>query len=308
MSGGSGQWIRAKERVAKLREDRSSEDLQRRRMNGNDSCSRSVMRLSYPPPRSSGFMNRDQDRKLQAPYQRWRSRGEETRSEVTGDKPFWFSRLRRQICYPESHAPFASHKTLFAFLCVAAFASVFLWQGKAINGFLVLGGVAPSRAPPVLRPVVFNFTDFGGVGDGVTLNTAAFERVVSAISNLGEKGGGQLNVSPGRWLTAPFNLTSHMTLFLAEDAVILGIQDEKYWPLMPALPSYGYGREHPGPRYSSLIHGQNLRDVVITGNKEELIVAGPGKNNISYLHKCNNVLYLRGVPEDEEIEDAPAED
>ena len=34
---------------------------------------------------------------------------------------------------------------------------------------------------------------------------------------------------------------------------------------MPPLPSYGYGREHIGPRYGSLIHGQNLRDVVITG-------------------------------------------
>lgn len=42
-------------------------------------------------------------------------------------------------------------------------------------------------------------------------------------------------------------------------------QDQKYWPLMPPLPSYGYGREHPGPRYGSLIHGQNLRDIVITG-------------------------------------------
>ncbi|KAG4949516.1 hypothetical protein JHK82_042728 [Glycine max] len=40
--------------------------------------------------------------------------------------------------------------------------------------------------------------------------------------------------------------------------------DEKYWPLMPPLPSYGYGREHPGPRYGSLIHGQHLTDVVIT--------------------------------------------
>ncbi|KAJ1437113.1 Pectin lyase fold/virulence factor [Sesbania bispinosa] len=161
---------------------------------------------------------------------------------------------------------FASHKTLFAFLCAAALASlVFLWQRNAINGFLVLGGV-PVWAPPMLRPVVFNLTDFGGVGDGITLNTEAFEKAVSAISKLGDKGGGQLNVPPGRWLTAPFNLTSHMTLFLAEDAVILGIQDEKYWPLMPALPSYGYGREHIGPRYGSLIHGQNLRDVVITGH------------------------------------------
>ena len=35
---------------------------------------------------------------------------------------------------------------------------------------------------------------------------------------------------------------------------------------MPPLPSYGYGRERPGPRYGSLIHGQNLKDVVITGN------------------------------------------
>lgn len=34
---------------------------------------------------------------------------------------------------------------------------------------------------------------------------------------------------------------------------------------MPPLPSYGYGREHPGPRYGSLIHGQHLKDVVITG-------------------------------------------
>lgn len=77
---------------------------------------------------------------------------------------------------------------------------------------------------PRLRPVAFNLTEFGAVGDGVTLNTEAFERAVLAISKLGKKGGGQLNVPPGRWLTAPFNLTSHMTLFLAEDAEILGLQ------------------------------------------------------------------------------------
>lgn len=49
-----------------------------------------------------------------------------------------------------------------------------------------------------------------------------------------------------------------------------GKQDEKYWTLMPPLPSYGYGRERPGPRYGSLIHGQNLKDVVITGEKFHL--------------------------------------
>lgn len=76
---------------------------------------------------------------------------------------------------------------------------------------------------PKFRPVAFNLTDFGAVGDGVTVNTEAFENAIFAISKLGKRGGGQLNVPPGYWLTAPFNLTSHMTLFLAEDAVILGI-------------------------------------------------------------------------------------
>ncbi|WJX96440.1 hypothetical protein P8452_77647 [Trifolium repens] len=134
-----------------------------------------------------------------------------------------------------------------------------------VGGFLFFGRI-PVRPIPKMRPVAFNLTDFGGVGDGVTLNTEAFERAVSAISKFGKKGGAQLNVPPGRWLTAPFNLTSHITLFLAQDSVILGIDDEKYWPLMPPLPSYGYGRERPGPRYGSLIHGQNLKDVVITGH------------------------------------------
>lgn len=105
------------------------------------------------------------------------------------------------------------------------FFTLFYWQrDTAPAGLLIFRREFPSpRQPPKLRPVAFNLTDFGGVGDGVTLNTAAFERAMMAISKLGKKGGGQLNVPPGYWLTAPFNLTSHMTLFLAEGAVILGI-------------------------------------------------------------------------------------
>ncbi|KDO73853.1 hypothetical protein CISIN_1g0214491mg, partial [Citrus sinensis] len=161
----------------------------------------------------------------------------------------------------------SSHKTLFTVLWLAAFASVFIWQRNAVvGGFSFLRWGVASRPIPRLRPAAFNLTDFGGVGDGVTLNTEAFQRAVYAISKLGKKGGGQLNVPPGRWLTAPFNLTSHMTLFLADDAEILAIENEKYWPLMPPLPSYGYGREHHGPRFGSFIHGQNLKDVVITGH------------------------------------------
>ncbi|GMH16600.1 hypothetical protein Nepgr_018441 [Nepenthes gracilis] len=159
----------------------------------------------------------------------------------------------------------SNHKTLFTVLWIVGFISVFVCQRSIVDGPLIFRR-APVRPLPRLRPVAFNIADFGAVGDGATDNTVAFERAVSAVVKFRSKGGAQLNVPAGYWLTAPFNLTSHMTLFLAQDAVILGIDDEKYWPLMPPLPSYGYGREHPGPRYGSLIHGQKLKDVIITGH------------------------------------------
>jgi hypothetical protein len=43
------------------------------------------------------------------------------------------------------------------------------------------------------------------------------------------------------------------------------LQDVGKWPVIDPLPSYGRGRELPGARHMSLIHGENLTDVVITG-------------------------------------------
>ena len=34
------------------------------------------------------------------------------------------------------------------------------------------------------------------------------------------------------------------------------------------MPSYGQGRDHPGPRRTSLIHGEHLRDVVVTSHPD----------------------------------------
>ncbi|PON96980.1 Glycoside hydrolase [Trema orientale] len=111
-----------------------------------------------------------------------------------------------------------------------------------------------------------SLTDFGGVGDGVTSNTKAFKAAIDHLSRYASDGGAQLIVPPGKWLTGSFNLTSHFTLFLHKDAVILGSQDESEWPFLELLPSYGKGRDAPDARYSSLIFGTNLTDVVITGN------------------------------------------
>ncbi|XP_073045085.1 probable polygalacturonase isoform X2 [Primulina eburnea] len=107
--------------------------------------------------------------------------------------------------------------------------------------------------------------EFGGVGDGVTLNTNAFQEAVKQLSTFGSDGGAQLFVPAGKWLTGSFNLSSHFTLYLHSDAVLLASQDIDSWPVVDPLPSYGHGRDAAGGRYISLIFGTNLTDVVITG-------------------------------------------
>ncbi|KAK3037228.1 hypothetical protein RJ639_030121, partial [Escallonia herrerae] len=108
-------------------------------------------------------------------------------------------------------------------------------------------------------------TDFGGKGDGKTSNTAAFRAAIAHLSKYAAHGGAQLIVPPGKWLTGSFNLTSHFTLYVHQEAVILASQDESEYPIIEPLPSYGRGRDAPGGRFISLISGTNLTDVVITG-------------------------------------------
>lgn len=111
-----------------------------------------------------------------------------------------------------------------------------------------------------------SLTDFGGVGDGITSNTQAFQAAINHLSQFSSDGGSLLFVPPGKWLTGSFNVTSHFTLFLHKDAVLLGSQEENEWPVIEPLPSYGRGRDTEGGRFSSLIFGTNLTDVIITGD------------------------------------------
>lgn len=122
-----------------------------------------------------------------------------------------------------------SYRAYLVALWLVGFVLVFLWQNTSMGRVRLYNSPPmPKRAPSgavmgqwVASPPVYDLREFGGIGDGRTLNTAAFEAAVAAIS---ERGGGRLTVPAGRWLTAPFNLTSGMTLFLASGAEILGIQ------------------------------------------------------------------------------------
>ncbi|PIN20793.1 hypothetical protein CDL12_06517 [Handroanthus impetiginosus] len=129
--------------------------------------------------------------------------------------------------------------------------------------------------PPPPRKVVKSIADFGGVGDGKTSNTAAFRKAMEYMEGFKGRGGAQLNIPPGRWLTGSFNLTSDFTLFLENGAFLLGSQDPEEWPIIEPLPSYGRGREREGGRHISLIHGNSLTNVVITGHNGT--IDGQGK-------------------------------
>lgn len=74
--------------------------------------------------------------------------------------------------------------------------------------------------PMRYRKDKISITDFGGVGDGRTLNTKAFQEAIYRIQHLKRRGGTFLYIPRGVYLTGSFNLTSHMTLFLAKGAVI----------------------------------------------------------------------------------------
>ena len=97
------------------------------------------------------------------------------------------------------------------------------------------------------RKHVAKITDYGAVGDGKTLNTAAFAKAVADLSARARRGGAALVVPPGKWLTGPFNLTSHFTLYLDEGAEILASQVRIHPPLGSRCHFLGFHAPTVGP-------------------------------------------------------------
>ena len=90
--------------------------------------------------------------------------------------------------------------------------------------------------PQVERPTIpvraVDIRDFGGVGDGVTLNSEAFAKAIEALT---EVGGGRLVVPTGVWLTGPITLKDNIDLHIRPDAVLLFSTDRDLYPIVETV-------------------------------------------------------------------------
>jgi polygalacturonase len=150
--------------------------------------------------------------------------------------------------------------TVFAALAFATTCFLTQAQGAGVD---VSSAANIKPALPAIPDRTFSLADFGAIGDGRTLNTAAFQKAIAAVE---KAGGGRLVVPKGVFRTLPFTLCSKLDLHLDEGSVIqapdtfeaLGLPD----PSTLHSPDEVKARVRvPAP----LISGRNLHDVALTG-------------------------------------------
>lgn len=105
-----------------------------------------------------------------------------------------------------------------------------------------------------------SLTDFGGVGDGVTLNTEAFRKAISALT---KKGGGRLIVPQGVWLTGPIVMKDNIDLHIERNAIVMMSPDKSLF----------LDKEGKSSRCEPGIKASKRKNIAITG---EGIVDGNG--------------------------------
>ena len=117
---------------------------------------------------------------------------------------------------------------------------------------------AQNPALPAIPTNTFRVTQYGAVGDGQTMNTAAIQKTIDVAS---KAGGGIVLVPEGRFLTGPFLLASRINLHLASNAVILISDDRAKYPVVRK-------------RYQDCISVADAQDIEISG---EGTIDGQGK-------------------------------
>lgn len=130
------------------------------------------------------------------------------------------------------------------------------------NDYDILYQNLPFEMPRVQQPAfpdrTVSLTDFGGKGDGMTLNSEAFAK---AMAHLSEQGGGTLNVPAGVWVTGPIEFKSNINLHLDGGAIIVFSPDDSLYDTR-----YVVYEGYEAWRTQSPISAYNLENIAITGD------------------------------------------
>ncbi|WP_448699099.1 glycoside hydrolase family 28 protein [Mucilaginibacter sp. AW1-3] len=112
----------------------------------------------------------------------------------------------------------------------------------------------------------YNVRDYGAKGDGKTIDSEAINKTIEAASNAG---GGTVYFPAGTYLSYSIHLKSHIALYLDQGCTILAADyiptnKENYDAAEPNSSTLyqDFGHSH---WHNSLIWGENLEDISITG-------------------------------------------
>jgi hypothetical protein len=129
--------------------------------------------------------------------------------------------------------------------------AVLAWPAAALAEVPIAAAAAPKPA------WYFPVTDFGAVGDGKTLCTAAIQKSVDACA---QAGGGTVIFPAGKFLTGPIFLKTNVHVEIPAGTVLLGVTD---FARVPAIAGRWEGIDRTV--YASMFTALDCENISITG-------------------------------------------
>lgn len=145
----------------------------------------------------------------------------------------------------------------------------FRLAGAGVTGaaFGAIAGATPAQAQPARggnsgRFGIFSVRDFGAMGDGRAIDTPAINKAIDAAA---ASGGGTVLFPAGTYACYSIRLKSNVELRLERGATILAADGAQYDAAEPNTPYFMYQDFGHNHWHNSLIWGEDLHDVSITG-------------------------------------------
>ncbi len=128
----------------------------------------------------------------------------------------------------------------------------------ALAALLAVAAAAFAAEPEPPPAASVSVRDFGAVGDGETMDTAAIQKAIDAAS---AAGGGTVVLPPGTYLSGTIVLASDITLHLAAGAVLRGSRDPNDYPEHTPKVEFLYRHRF----VKSLLYAEGAENIALTG-------------------------------------------